>query len=49
MMLDWLGEPAAARRLERAVSAALAAGHGTPDIGGSLRTDEMAAAVSAAL
>ena len=38
MMLDWLGETAAATAICRAVDAALAAGHGTPDIGGRLDT-----------
>ncbi len=38
MMLDWLGEGAAARRVDEAVTATLAAGHGTPDLGGTLDT-----------
>ena len=41
MMLDWLGlkEPGAA--IESAVESALAAGQGTPDLGGGLSTVEM--------
>ncbi len=38
MMLEWLGERTAARRVEEAVTATLAAGHATPDLGGSLDT-----------
>ncbi|MDO8538997.1 MAG: isocitrate/isopropylmalate family dehydrogenase [Opitutaceae bacterium] len=38
MMLDWLGEPAAARRVERAVEAVLGRGERTPDLGGNLGT-----------
>jgi len=38
MMLDWLKEPAAALHIRTAVERALAAGHGTPDLGGKLST-----------
>ncbi len=38
MMLDWLGETTAARRIEHAVTATLAAGAATPDLGGRLDT-----------
>jgi tartrate dehydrogenase/decarboxylase/D-malate dehydrogenase len=46
MMLDWLGEAAAARRVEAAVERALAAGAATRDLGGGLTTDQMAEAVA---
>ncbi len=49
LMLDWLGETAAARRLEAAVTRTLAAGHATPDLGGALRTTAFTTAVVAAL
>jgi tartrate dehydrogenase/decarboxylase/D-malate dehydrogenase len=49
MMLEWLGEASAARRINRAVESVLAAGHATPDIGGTLTTTAMAEAISAAL
>jgi tartrate dehydrogenase/decarboxylase/D-malate dehydrogenase len=42
MMLDWLGETAAAARTRRAVESALAAGAATPDLGGQLSTSQMA-------
>jgi len=45
MMLDWLGETAAARRVETAVAAALAGGAATRDLGGSLTTSQMAESV----
>ena len=35
MMLDWLGEADAAAAVRAAVERALAAGHRTPDIGGT--------------
>ncbi|HXN48376.1 MAG TPA: tartrate dehydrogenase [Bryobacteraceae bacterium] len=50
MMLDHLGETAAAGSVEGAVKAVLAAGSArTPDLGGSSSTEQMAAAVVAAL
>jgi tartrate dehydrogenase/decarboxylase/D-malate dehydrogenase len=50
LMLDALGEPAAARALERAIATALAdAAHRTPDLGGSASTTAAGAAVRAAL
>jgi tartrate dehydrogenase/decarboxylase/D-malate dehydrogenase len=45
MMLDWLGEPEAAARLRTGVERALGAGNLTPDVGGSLTTDDMARAI----
>ena len=41
MMLDWLEEPAAAKRVRIAVEKALASGAATPDLGGQLSTQEM--------
>jgi tartrate dehydrogenase/decarboxylase/D-malate dehydrogenase len=41
MMLEWLGEQSAAATLRVAVERALAAGHLTPDVGGTLTTAEM--------
>ncbi|MAE65895.1 MAG: tartrate dehydrogenase [Phycisphaeraceae bacterium] len=41
MMLDWLGESDAARRIQSAVEGALAAGESTPDVGGTLGTEGM--------
>ena len=38
MMMEALGHPAEARRIEAAVTGAVAAGEGTPDIGGRLGT-----------
>ena len=50
MMLDHLGEAEAARSVEEAVKAVLAAGTArTPDLGGSSGTEEVAAAVVARL
>jgi isocitrate/isopropylmalate dehydrogenase len=49
MLLDHLGEAAAARRVERAVEGALAAGETTGDLGGKLSTNEAAEAVIARL
>lgn len=49
MMLGWLGEPAAAARIERAVAAALRAGVATPDLGGTLTTRQLADEVLAGL
>jgi tartrate dehydrogenase/decarboxylase/D-malate dehydrogenase len=41
MMLSWLGHADPASRIEQAVNAVLAAGEVTPDLGGTLTTDEM--------
>jgi tartrate dehydrogenase/decarboxylase/D-malate dehydrogenase len=49
MMLEWLGEAAAAASIRRAVEGALAAGHATPDIGGTATTMQLAAAITARL
>lgn len=49
MMLDWLGEAAAAREICRAVEETLAAGAATPDLGGMLSTREMTDQVIARL
>jgi tartrate dehydrogenase/decarboxylase/D-malate dehydrogenase len=50
LMLDWLGETAAAQAVERAVEAVLAAREvRTPDLGGTAGTAEMTAAVLARL
>jgi methanogen homoisocitrate dehydrogenase len=46
MMMEWLGEPETARRIERAVALALANGVKTPDLGGSCGTADVARAVS---
>jgi tartrate dehydrogenase/decarboxylase/D-malate dehydrogenase len=45
MMLDHLEARPSAERIRRAVSATLAAGHRTPDLGGSLSTRQMGDAV----
>ena len=45
MMLEWLGEPAAAARLRTGVERALGSGSLTPDIGGGLTTVEMTRAI----
>jgi tartrate dehydrogenase/decarboxylase/D-malate dehydrogenase len=46
LMLDWLGERAAARCVERAVEMVLRAGTvRTPDLGGTARTEDVTAAV----
>lgn len=47
MMLDHLGLSPAADQIRKAVEAALADGHKTPDLGGSLSTREMGAAIIA--
>jgi 3-isopropylmalate dehydrogenase len=47
LMLDELGEVAAARAIEAAVRDVLNEGPFTPDLGGSATTDEMAAAIAA--
>lgn len=49
MLRHSLGEAAAADRIEAAVTAALVAGHRTPDLGGSATTGDMTNAVLAAL
>ncbi len=49
LMLEQLGHPEAARDLERAVKETLAAGVRTPDIGGTARTRDVAAAITARL
>jgi len=45
MMMEWLGETAAADAMRTAVDRTLAAGHLTPDVGGRLTTDEMTQAL----
>ena len=45
MMLDWLELPDAAQSVRQAVEKTLAAGIGTPDLGGKLTTREMGQAV----
>ena len=45
LMFEQLGHPDAARRVERAVKDALAAGARTPDLGGTTSTRDAAAAV----
>jgi 3-isopropylmalate dehydrogenase len=49
MLVDWLGHTAAAQALREAVSATVAAGDCTPDIGGSLSTEQAGAALRAHL
>ena len=50
MMLEFLGEEAAARRVQEAVEAVTADGHVlTPDLGGTARTGDVTAAVCARL
>lgn len=49
MMLDHLQFPTAASRIRRAVARALAAGHRTPDLGGTLDTQQAADRIIAAL
>jgi isocitrate/isopropylmalate dehydrogenase len=49
LMFEQLGHPAAARGLERAVQATLAAGVRTPDIGGKATTRDVAEAITARL
>jgi methanogen homoisocitrate dehydrogenase len=46
MMMEWLGDSKMARRIERAVLHALAAGVKTPDLGGSSHTTEVTGAVA---
>jgi isocitrate/isopropylmalate dehydrogenase len=45
MMLEWLGENAAAAAIRAAIERTLAAGHLTPDMGGKLNTTQFTAAV----
>jgi tartrate dehydrogenase/decarboxylase/D-malate dehydrogenase len=45
MMLEWLGETRAAERIRAAVANALAEGNRTPDVGGTLTTDQMTASI----
>jgi tartrate dehydrogenase/decarboxylase/D-malate dehydrogenase len=49
MMLDWLGLPTATGRIRAAVEGALLAGHGTPDLGGSMSTNQMGDVILASL
>jgi len=49
LMLDWLGEMQAAEQIRQAVETALRSGHTTPDLGGTLKTEELAEAIVAAL
>ncbi len=49
MMLEWLGEPALARRIELAVERTLGAGALTPDLGGKLGTAAFTDRIIAAL
>ena len=46
MMMEWLGEPEMARRIERAVACALEKGVKTPDLGGSSGTADVTRAVA---
>ena len=45
MMLDHLGQPAAAKQIQTAVESAIMAGHKTTDLGGELSTEQMGAAI----
>ncbi|HEX3657431.1 MAG TPA: tartrate dehydrogenase [Pirellulales bacterium] len=47
MMLEWLGQEHAATLVRSAVQRTLAAGHGTPDLGGKLTTEQLGAAILA--
>ena len=49
LLLDELGQPAAARAIERAVTGVLDDGARTPDLGGTATTDEVAAEIADAL
>lgn len=49
LMLDHLGLPAEATRVMHAIESTTAAGHFTPDLGGTLTTTEAAGAIIAAL
>ena len=46
MMMEWLGEPEIARRIEAAVNRALAEGMKTPDLGGICRIADVTRAVA---
>jgi len=45
LMMEWLGEPEKARRIEAAVQRALACGARTPDLGGSCKIADVTEAV----
>ena len=45
MMLDHLGQPAAAKQIQTAVESAIMAGHKTTDLGGELSTEQMSDAI----
>ena len=45
MMMQWLGEPEKARRIEAAVQKALESGAKTPDLGGNFRTADVTRSV----
>ena len=47
MMLEWLKLPKAATRIRRAVEQTLAAGEGTPDLGGKLTTEQLGGRIAA--
>lgn len=49
LMLDYLGEPEAAERVERAVLASIKAGETTPDLGGTRSTEEVGVWIADAL
>ena len=49
MMLEWLGEKTAAARVRTAVERALAGRNLTPDVGGSMTTAQITAAVAKAI
>ena len=49
MMLDWLGQPHAAAAIRSAVERTFAAGHLTPDLGGTLTTAQLTDRVAGAL
>jgi isocitrate/isopropylmalate dehydrogenase len=49
MMMEWLGDVKVARRIEAAVSRALAKGVRTPDLGGAGRTSDVTEAVKESL
>ena len=49
MMMQWLGEPEMADRIEKAVHSALAGGAKTPDLGGESSTEDVTRAVVRAL
>jgi tartrate dehydrogenase/decarboxylase/D-malate dehydrogenase len=49
MMLEWLGEAAAAARIRQVIERTLAAGHATPDIGGTATTVAFTEAVLSTL